>query len=316
MNHFRSYLEERGLDPTETEVSELTPALVTDFITWLYDYLVELAGGHERRVSESTKGVYFAALAGFLDYLILDTQALSFNGRTYDALRRTLARAGRPQRRDHLPPDKLPSPEIIQTLREEVWRPLDVPEDTLDSIKRRKQLIRLRNIAIVEGLLSSGMRVGELVRLRRGDLLYEVHGATVKRGKGRKDREVLFSDRAWGAILAYLEKRNDSRLNKAILDLPVISRHNRPSTGKVLPITTRTVGTIFRELADRSGISEQFNLTPHTLRHYFATKLLEETGDLAMVQDALGHSSPNTTRIYAKTKREHYRRVYREVFDR
>jgi len=72
-----------------------------------------------------------------------------------------------------------------------------VPEE-----RQRQKLIRLRNIAIIEALLSSGMRVGELVRLERGHLLYDVHGASVKYAKEKKEREVLFSEGIWKAIQA------------------------------------------------------------------------------------------------------------------
>ena len=199
-------------------------------------------------------------------------------------------------------------------LLHEVRRPLDLPEDMAEGIKRRKMLIRLRDIAIVEALLSSGMRVGELVRLERGHLLYDVKGAMVKYGKGGKDREVLFSDRAWTAIQSYLRARHDGTQGRALASLPVFSRHDRGAGDRVLPLSTRSVQNTFVELASRAGILERFHLTPHTLRHFFATEFLSETGDLALTQYALGHASPATTRIYAKTKREDYRRAHRRVF--
>lgn len=315
LNHLRAYLQEQDLSPDETGVDALAPRLVTDFITWLYDYLVEeVADGDERRVSEATKSTYFAAVSGFLDYLVVETEQLPLGGPAYDALRRNLARASRPRDRDRLSPDKLPSHEVVRMLLEEVHAPLDLPEDLAEGTKRRKRLIRLRNIAIVEALLSSGMRVGELVRLERGHLLYEVKGALVKYGKGKKDREVLFSDRAWSAIRAYLRARGDGGEGRRLANLPVFSRHDRGAGGRALPLSTRSVQQIFVDVASRAGIAERFHLTPHTLRHYFATEFLSETGDLALTQYALGHASPATTRIYAKTKWEDYRRAHRRVF--
>ncbi|MFO7742448.1 MAG: tyrosine-type recombinase/integrase [Anaerolineae bacterium] len=315
LNHLRAYLEGRGLPPHETEVAALTPSIFTDFVTWLYDYLVdEVAGGDERRVSEATKATYFAAVSGFLDYLVVQTEQLTLDGTAYDALRRTLARASRRKNRDKLPPDKLPSQEIITMLLDEVHRPLDLPDDVAEDMRRRKHLIRLRDIAIVEALLSSGMRVGELVRLERGHLLYDVKGAMVKYGKGGKDREVLFSDRAWAAIQTYLKARQDGVQGRPLASLPVFSRHDRRAGRQVLPLSTRSVQNTFFDLASRAGILERFHLTPHTLRHYFATEFLSETGDLALTQYALGHASPATTRIYAKTKREDYRRAHQRIF--
>ena len=315
LNHLRAYLEDQGVPPDESEVDVLVPGLVTDFITWLYDYLLnEVADGDERRVSESTKATYFAAVSGFLDYLVVETERLRLDGTAYDALRRTLARASRRKSHDKLPPDKLPSKEVVAMLREEVHAPLDLPEDVAEGTKRRKRLIRLRNIAIVEALLSSGVRVGELVRLERGHLLYDVKGALVKYGKGKKDREVLFSDRAWSSIQTYLRARGDGAQNRRLSSLPVFARHDRGAGSRVLPLSTRSVQHTFVDLASRAGILERFHLTPHTLRHYFATEFLSETGDLALTQYALGHSSPATTRIYAKTKREDYRRAHGRVF--
>ncbi len=315
LGHLCTYLDQQDLPPHKTEVTALTANLAMDFITWLYDYLVEkVAGGDERRTSESTKATYFSALSGFLDYLVVETEQLPMEGHTYDALRRALSRAGQRKNRDHLPPDKLPSHEIIQMLLEEVRRPLELPENAAEGMRRRQRLIRLRNIAIVEALLSSGMRVGELVRLERGHLLYDAKGALVKYGKGKKDREVLFSDRAWRAIQNYLKARRDGAQKSPLAQLPVFSRHDRRAGGKVLPLSTRSVQNTFVELASRAGILERFHLTPHTLRHYFATEFLSQTGDLALTQYALGHASPTTTRIYAQTKREDYRHAHRQVF--
>lgn len=315
LHHLCVYLTGCSFSPEETNVNVLTPALVTDFVTWLYDYLLEkVAGGDERRVSESTKATYFAAISGFLDYLVVETEHLPLDGHTYDTLHRTLARASRRKRQEELPPDKLPTQEIVTTLLGEARRPLDLPEDMSEGEKQRKKLIRLRNIAIIEALLSSGMRIGELVRLERGHLLYDVHGASVKYGKGKKDREVLLSDRAWAAIQAYLRARQDGAERRPLANLPVFSRHDRRAGGKALPLTTRSVQNDFIKLASRAGILEKFHLTPHTLRHFFATEFLSQTGNLALTQYALGHSSPATTRIYAQTKREDYRRAHGKIF--
>ena len=314
LNHLRRFLEDQGMPPSETAVDAIGPRVITDFITWLYDYLVdEVADGDERRVSESTKATYFSAVSGFLDYLV-ETELLGLDGSSYEALRRNLARAGRVRNRDHLAPDKLPSDEVVRMLFEEARRPLDLPKDVADGTRRRRKLIRLRDIAIVEALLSSGMRVGELVRLERGHLLYDAQGAMVKYGKGKKDREVLFSDRAWDAIQTYLRSRADGGGRRPLSALPVFARHDRAAGGRVLPLSTRSVQNTFVDLASRAGIMERFHLTPHTLRHYFATEFLSETGDLALTQYALGHASPATTRIYAQTKREDYRRAHGRVF--
>ncbi len=81
-----------------------------------------------------------------------------------------------------------------------------------------------------------------------------------------------------------------------------------------MPLTTRSIQDILYNLSARAGILEKFHMTPHSLRHYFATEFLSETGSLALTQYALGHSNPGTTRIYAQTKREDYRKAYRQAF--
>ncbi len=315
LRHFRRYLLARTLPPEQTRVDALTLPLATGFITWLYDYLLnEVASGQPEKISEATKGTYFAAISGFFEYLIIQAQLLPISIDDYDKLRKTLAKAARPQRRDELPPDKLPSQEIVQAMLVEARRPLELPEDVTPGERHRQELGRLRNIAMIQALVSSGMRVSELVRLERSHLLHEVRGATVKYAKGKKEREVLFSAEAWAAIQAYLKARQDSAQSRPIASLPVFARHDRRAGSKVLPLSTRSVQNIFFELASRADILERFHLTPHTLRHFFATEFLSETGDLALTQYALGHSSPATTRIYAQTKREDYRRAHRHVF--
>jgi site-specific recombinase XerD len=233
----------------------------------------------------------------------------------YDTLRKVFARSAKTRNRSQLPADKLPTQDIVEALLSEARRPLSLAEGTAPGEVRRQELARLRNIAIVETLVSSGMRVGELVRLERGHLLYAVNGAVVKYAKGKKEREVLFSDRAWTAVQAYLKTRRDAAQGRRPLaHLPVFARHDRRAGSRVLPLSTRSVQNVLYQLASRADILERFHLTPHTLRHYFATEFLSQTGDLALTQYALGHTSPTTTRIYAQTKREDYRRAHGEVF--
>jgi site-specific recombinase XerD len=315
LRHFRRYLVSQSLPADATGIEALSLPVATGFVTWLYDYLLEeVAGGQPEKISEATKASYFSAVSRFFEYLIIEAQLLAWSTQEYDVLRKSLTRAAKTRQRSELPPDKLPSREIVDALLLEVRRPLDLPDKTPPGEERRQELARLRNIAIVEALVSSGMRVGELVRLERGHLLYSANGAVVKYAKGKKEREVLFSDRAWNAIQTYLRARLDGAHGRPLARLPVFARHDRRAGSSVLFLSTRSVQNILLEHASRAGILERFHLTPHTLRHYFATEFLSETGDLALTQYALGHASPTTTRIYAQTKREDYRRAHRDVF--
>ncbi len=315
VSHFRAYLLERGMPPETTPVDQLDLPTAAAFLTWLYEYLLrETADGDPERISQPTKATYLAATSRFFEYLIVESQALPMTLEDYDKLRKAIARASKVHARQQLPPDKLPSHEVVDALLAEVRRPPEMPEGMPDGERRRRQLAHLRDVAMIEAFLSSGMRVSELVRLRRGNLLYEDRGALLKHTKGNREREVLFSDAAWGAILAYLAERQDGAQVRALADLPVFARHDRGAGTKVLPLSTRSVQNTFLDLAIGAQILERFHLTPHTLRHFFATEFLSQTGNLALTQYALGHASPNTTRIYAQTKREDFRRAHRQVF--
>lgn len=315
LRHFQRYLRALSRPPETTDIQTLDLPVATGFIPWLYEYLLEnVAEGHPEKVSEATKANYYTAVSRLFEYLIVEAQCLSMTMQEYDTLRKAFARAVKTRNRSELPPDKLPSQEIVAALLAEARQPLDLQPELPPGEARRKELAHLRNIAIIEALRSSGMRVGELVRLERGHLLHEARGALVKYAKGKKDREVLFSDQAWNAIQAYLKARQDAGYTRALARLPLFARHDRGAGSRVLFLSTRSVQNILIELASRAELLERFHLTPHTLRHFFATEFLSETGDLALTQYALGHASPTTTRIYAQTKREDYRRAHREVF--
>lgn len=314
--HFERYLQEQDVAAATCDVAQLDLPLASGFVTWLYNYLLdETADGDPERINQTTKATYFAAISRFFEYLIIESQLVPMTLEAYDTLRKAVSRASKYNSRRELPPDKLPTQAIVDALRQQVHQPLQLPADTSASIRRRKRLIWLRDMAIVEAFLSSGMRVSELTRLRRGDLIHQDRGALLKHTKGNRERQVLFSHAAWDAIQTYLQERQDGAQARILTNLPVFARHDRKAGNKTLPLSTRSVQNIFTKLAEDAGIAAQFHLTPHTLRHFFATEFLSETGNLALTQYALGHASPNTTRIYAQTKRQDFIRAHRQVFD-
>jgi site-specific recombinase XerD len=97
-------------------------------------------------------------------------------------------------------------------------------------------------------------------------------------------------------------------------DLPVFARHDKKAGSKVLPLSTQSVQNTIRRLAERAGLGAK-GITPHALRHYFATRIYQTTHDLAVTQTALGHASPNTTRIYAKLEDNAVRNAHRDAFE-
>jgi len=172
-------------------------------------------------------------------------------------------------------------------------RLLAAPED--ESIQS------LRDRAILETLFSTGLRVSELCQLNRDDITLE-RGEFSVRGKGDKIRLVFLSTKAKEVLKKYLNKRQD--IEEALF--VSFSRANQP---KVLGrITPRSVQRILRYYAAKAGISRK--VTPHTIRHFFATDLLQNGADLRSVQMLLGHSNLNTTQIYTHLTNKELKEVH------
>ena len=143
-------------------------------------------------------------------------------------------------------------------------------------------------------LYSSGIRVGELVRLRVADLDPERHLIHVRRGKGGKDRYTLYSDAAVQAVERYLAFAGPGEWLFT-------------GTRKDRPISARSVQKVIATAGRRAGIRRV--VTPHTLRHSFATHLLEQGVDVRYIQELLGHASLATTQIYTQVTRHDLVRI-------
>jgi integrase/recombinase XerC len=152
----------------------------------------------------------------------------------------------------------------------------------------------MRNRAILELLYGTGIRVGELVMLQLENFDRD-EGWIKVRGKGNKERVVPVGGKALQAVLRYLEERGKE---KGVLFL------NPQRAG----LTPRTVQRIVKKQALLSGLLKR--TTPHTLRHSFATHLLEEGADLRGIQELLGHSSLATTQRYTQVSVQHLMEVY------
>lgn len=156
----------------------------------------------------------------------------------------------------------------------------------------RESLLDARNFAICETLYSTGLRVTELCALNREHVNLKTRQFAVL-GKGGKMRIVFLTERATDAIGAYLEKRGDNLS-------PVFISHAHKSVeeidGEKRRLTRAVVETVVREAALNAGIIKK--VTPHTLRHSFATTLLTNGADIRAVQMMLGHSTIATTQIY------------------
>lgn len=167
----------------------------------------------------------------------------------------------------------------------------------------------LRNAAIIELFYSTGMRLSELQGLNRQDI--DAVSQQVKvRGKGRKERILPVGDHATRALRQYERAREDlrgalrGRMDKSAV---FVSR-----TGKRLGV--RAVQKVVGAFLDR--VAEDAGLSTHSLRHSFATHLLDAGADLRAVQELLGHASVSTTQIYTHTSVERLKEVYRKAHPR
>ena len=166
----------------------------------------------------------------------------------------------------------------------------------------------LRDRAILETMYSAGLRVSELVALRDRDLDPDEQIIRV-RGKGRKERISPLGSYALKAIKAYQRKRiRDPKVEALGRDAPVFV--NR--FGRIL--TTRSVGRMLEKHIAVTGLDTR--TSPHTLRHSFATHLLDRGADIRSVQELLGHKSLATTQIYTHVSAANLRQVYEKAHPR
>jgi len=166
-------------------------------------------------------------------------------------------------------------PEVLT--KEEVKKLID----SADNIKSQ---------LIISMLYSAGLRVSELVNLKVGDINLQDRVGWVRKGKGSKDRLFAISENLSREIREYLQGRDYQYI-----------------FSKDCPLTTRNIQKIIALTKKRAGIEKK--VTPHTLRHSFATHLLEQGTDIRVIQVLLGHSSLNTTQIYAHVSSEQIKKI-------
>ena len=183
---------------------------------------------------------------------------------------------------------------------DEVTKLLDQPDVT--------KKLGIRDRALLETLYATGIRVSELINLKFSDLHEELKLLKVL-GKGSKERLIPISDVAISWIKSYQEKVRDPLLLKSGKYTDTIFLNNRGGT-----LTRQAVWQIIKRYCQMAGIRK--NVTPHTLRHTFATHLLENGADLRVVQEILGHSDISTTQIYTNLSQQHILQVYAKTHPR
>ncbi len=191
-------------------------------------------------------------------------------------------------------------------------RSIKVSEDDIPTPKREKKLPTVltkeevkalinaaekeRDKMIVLMLYSTGLRVSELVKLRVKDFDLNERILYVKGGKGKKDRIVVLGEKMASILKAYFNKHN--LIGE---DFVFFSKHKRNH------ISVRLVQKIIQKLREEAGIKKE--VTPHVLRHTFATHLLEQGENLRKIQELLGHANLQTTQIYTKVSVEELKKV-------
>ncbi len=180
--------------------------------------------------------------------------------------------------------------------------------DRLLSAPKGSDLVTLRDRAILEMLFSTGLRVSELSGLKIEQVNLKRNEFTI-RGKGSKLRTVYLSSTAKEALQTYLVKRRDASPFMFISHDP--ARAGREETGGITP---RSIQRIVERYAKAAGITKR--ITPHTLRHTFATDLLMGGADIRSVQSMLGHASITTTQMYTHITNSKMKEVHKKFHDK
>jgi|SRR5579872_6568918 len=216
------------------------------------------------------------------------------------ALRSYFALQKREGRRADNPAADVPPPKAAKRLPN-VMSESEVATLLRTRVAGRSEFQRLRDVAMMEVLYSSGLRRAELVGLNLSDVDIERRVMRVI-GKGNKQRTVFMNIAAADAIARYLSVRPRTPDEALFLS----KRKTR--------ISHRQAWVIFRTFAQLSGLTK--HVTPHVMRHSFATHLLENGADLMTIKELLGHENLSTTQIYTNVSLEHMRRSYEEAHPR
>jgi len=267
--------------PNEVEAEN-----VRQFRLWLN----RLADVHGEPLKKNTQNYHLIALRSFLKYL-------SKRDIT------TLA----PEKIELM---RMPDREVSFLEGNDLNRILEMPLKI--NTEEGSELIKYRDKAILELLFSTGLRVSELSKLKKDSVNLKKEEFTVL-GKGRKSRVVFLSEQARYYLQKYLEKRTDPN------PFLFISHDKRTGKSKAKnqkgdnldqSLTQRSVQRLVQKYAKAAGITKP--VTPHTMRHSFATDLLQNGADIRSVQTMLGHSSITTTQIYTHITDKELKNIYKK----
>ena len=169
-----------------------------------------------------------------------------------------------------------------------------------------KDLMGMRDRATLELMYATGMRVSELINLKMDDVNMDV-GFVKCLGKGSKERIVPFGKKAKESIARYLDKGRKNFLKQKVSNFLFLTRLGRP-------MSRQTFWKIIKKYAREARIKK--DITPHSLRHSFATHILERGADLRIVQELLGHSDISTTQIYTHVSKDRLKAIHKKFHPR
>lgn len=258
----------------DINIREIDPEMVRKWRLWLN----RLGTNTSDELEKSTQNYHLIALRSFLKFC---------TKRDYEVM----------------PADKI---ELAKAQRKQVTFLNQEELERLFSVPKIQNEQGLRDRAILELLFSSGLRVSELVGLNKGDINLKRKEFMV-RGKGQKDRPIFISDGAGWWVQQYLDKRQD---NSNPLFIRYSGSKKLSVSGNFSRLTTRSVQRLVAKYALLAGITK--HVSPHTLRHSFATDLLMNGADLRSVQAMLGHSNISTTQIYTHVTDPHLKAVHQK----
>lgn len=283
VRNYEFYLQRFIAWAKDPDAEKITSEIIHDFRL----YLNRLGNRGEGTLKKTTQNYHLIALRSFLKFLA------KRDIKTMAPEKIELAKQG--------------SREVAFLDATDLERLLAAPEKTDAS-----PILKARDRAILELFFSTGMRVSELANLKRDQVNLKRDEFTV-RGKGDKTRVAFLSNQAKHALKTYLDLRESAQGGSASGgdEAPFLFvRHDRAKGGEKepTPITPRSIERLVHHYSIAAGIPKK--VTPHTLRHSFATDLLMNGADLRSVQSMLGHASITTTQIYTHITNQQLRDVH------
>lgn len=279
VDNYKFYLDRFFAWSKITSPANITSDIVRQYRLWLNR---QPESARAEALKKSTQNYHLIALRSFLKYLAkIDVKTMA------------------PEKIELA---KMPDRQVDFLDGDDLEKLLEAPLKTADS-----KIIQLRDKSILEMLFSTGLRVSELSQLKQDNINLKKDEFTI-RGKGGKLRIVFLSKQTKYWIEQYLKLRRDTS--------PALFVRHDKAKGKEEPeaLTPRSIQRLIKKYARDVGVTK--TVTPHTMRHSFATDLLINGADIRSVQAMLGHASITTTQIYTHITNQQLKEVYQAFHQR